>query len=153
MQALETDNHIPPCSVLLEPAGLSPEDVQGNGTVTVPRGFLRALIAELVAHSPFDEDWYARHYPDVEAARLAGGISSLQDHYKNVGYFEGRLPAEPAFDPHWYRECYRDLAEVFAASDVEGLRRHFLSSGLYEGRAGAPECLAALERWAALAKS
>ena len=144
--------YLPPCAFLLEQLGVSALDVQGHGTASVSRRFLRALIAEFVASAHFDYDWYAEAYPDVEGARLAGDIQSLHEHFKRSGYFEGRLPAELPFDPQFYRRHYRDIAESFPASDPEGMRAHFLTAGYFEGRAGTAEMLAEFERWQALAK-
>jgi hypothetical protein len=146
-------DYFPPCSVLLRQANLTPKDIQGTGSVAVPRSFLRALISELLSCASFDENWYGRRYPDVEGARLAGDIKSLHDHFKTAGYFEGRLPAEPPFDADWYRKHYRDLADAFDASDSEGLQRHYVVAGYYEGRAGSPDSLAELERWSSFANS
>jgi len=143
----------PPISLLLEGLGINATDLQGTGAATVSRRFLRALIGELVKRKRFDDDWYARTYPDVEGARLAGDVSSLHEHFQTAGYFEGRLHAELPFDPQFYRRHYRDIAESFPASDPEGMRVHFLTSGYFEGRAGTAEMLAEVERWQAMAEA
>jgi hypothetical protein len=145
-------SYLPPCAFLLEHLGVSALDVQGHGTASVSKRFLRTLIAEFAACARFDHDWYAETYPDVEGARLAGDIQSLHDHFKRSGYFEGRLSAELPFDPQFYRRHYKDIADSFPASDPEGMRAHFLTSGYFEGRAGTAEMLAEVERWQALVK-
>jgi hypothetical protein len=144
--------YFPPCALLLEQFGVSVKDIQGKGTVTVPRSLLRILLGELAVRGRFDEEWYARKYPDVEGARLAGDIKSLQEHFTTAGYFEGRLSCEPPFDREWYRQYYHDIAEAFPASDSEGMRQHYLTAGFHEGRGGTQECLTELERWIALGK-
>ena len=40
----------------------------------------------------FDEAWYLRKYPDVQAAVKAERISSAREHYRRFGRNEGRLP-------------------------------------------------------------
>jgi hypothetical protein len=138
--------------LFLKRFGMSATDLEGPGTTTVSREFLRALIGELVARMPFDEDWYSRNYSDVEAAYLAGDIQSLHEHFKTTGYLDGRLPAEFPFDAAWYRSYYKDVAKAYPPSDLEGMRTHYLELGYFEGRAGTAEMLAEVRRWQILAR-
>jgi hypothetical protein len=142
--------YLPPCKFLLEGLGIALADLQGTGTTSVSREFLRTLIGELVRRPRFDDSWYAENYPDVEGARLAGDIKCLHEHFTTTGYFEDRLPAELPFDPQWYRMYYRDIAEAFPSADPEAARTHFLTGGYFEGRAGTAEMLAEVDRWRAL---
>jgi hypothetical protein len=41
---------------------------------------------------PFDEKWYLETYPDIAAAVESGEIPSAERHFRDIGYFEGRLP-------------------------------------------------------------
>lgn len=143
--------YFPPCIFLLDHLGIPAADLAGSGNVQVSKKFLRTLIGELVKSLRFDQQWYAKTYPDVESARLAGDVESLDEHFIESGYFEGRLPAELPFDPQWYRMHYRDIEENSPESDPESMRNHFLAKGYFEGRAGTAEMLIDVERWRALA--
>ena len=126
--------------------GIDARDL-GNETVSVSSAGLRLLLSELARQQPFDAEFYADTYPDIEAARLAGVLSDLQEHFVKAGFLEGRLPFEPPFDPVWYAQYYPDVASVIPAHDAAGLRNHFLSSGLAEGRSGTAASLAAAPGW------
>jgi polysaccharide pyruvyl transferase WcaK-like protein len=43
----------------------------------------------------FDESWYLANYPDIAAAYAVGRIKNLENHYRNYGQKEGRLPRAP----------------------------------------------------------
>ena len=51
-----------------------------------------ASAAERDETVPFDEAWYRRTYPDVEAAVQAGVFSSGDEHFRLFGRDEGRVP-------------------------------------------------------------
>jgi hypothetical protein len=119
----------------------------GNETVTVRASGLRDLLVELARQQPFDPEFYADCYPDIEAARLAGIVSDLREHFVNSGFLEGRLPSEPPFDPVWYASYYPDLATVIPASDAKALRNHYMTTGIIEGRAGTAASLAMSARF------
>ena len=128
--------------------GIVPNDLaEGMVTVSVQPEGLRRLLMEIARQQPFDIEFYAETYPDIEAARLAGMVGDLHVHYCETGFFEGRLPCAPPFDPDWYAAYYPDLASVFAPGDVAGLWNHFISAGLAEGRAGTEATLAQASRW------
>ena len=135
-----------PVTRVLGLLGITAADL-ANGTVTVQTKGLGLILREIARQQPFDPDFYAETYPDIEAARLAGLIGDLQDHFVKAGFAEGRLPSEPPFDPVWYAQYYPDLSDTFPAHDVAGLRNHFLSTGLAEGRAGTAASLAAGRHW------
>jgi hypothetical protein len=89
--------YVPPIAVVLRGLGITELELRQD-KVAVSTQFLRFVISQLVSRAEFDPDWYAERYPDVEAARLAGQVASLHDHYCSQGYFEGRLPCELPFD-------------------------------------------------------
>ena len=112
-------------------------------TVTVNAEGLSFLLRELARHQPFDPEFYAESYPDIEAARMAGKVADLHEHFVRSGFIEGRLPADPPFDPVWYVQHYPDIATAIPANDIAALRNHFITAGLIEGRAGTPAGLSA----------
>lgn len=130
---------------VLRSLGIIFSDLAGD-TVTVRADALRQLLMDIARRQPFDIEFYAETYPDIEAARLAGMVGDLHTHFCETGFFEGRLPSEPPFDPEWYAAYYPDLAAVFPPGDANGLRNHFLSAGLAEGRAGTEAELAQTSR-------
>ena len=131
---------IVPASRILRDLGIGPAELAAD-TVVVNAVGLRRLLAEFARQQPFDPDFYSETYPDIEAARLAGLVADLHTHFTELGFLEGRLPAEPEFDPVWYAQHYPDLASVIPAHDTAGLRNHFLSAGLTEGRSGSAASL------------
>jgi hypothetical protein len=142
----KTGNFVPPCRLLLDRLGLTETDLKKE-TVTVSAKYLRVLIQQFARAAPFDPEWYATRYPDVEGAVLAGDVPSLQEHFINAGYFEGRLPHELSFDPIWYHSHYKDIAAVFSSDDIVGMRNHYLTGGYYEGRVGTECALPLAEEW------
>jgi hypothetical protein len=124
-----------PVGRMLRLLGIDASDL-GHATVTVQTSGLRDLLIEFARQQPFDPEFYAEAYPDIEAARLAGIVSDLREHFVNSGFLEGRLPSEPPFDPVWYASHYPDLASAIAPEDVAALRHHFMTTGLIEGRFG-----------------
>ncbi len=135
-----------PAERFLRLLGIGAEEV-GSGRVSVNGEGLASLLREVARHQPFDADFYAEAYPDIEAARLAGQLSDLHEHFIETGFLEGRLPSEPPFDAVWYAQYYPDVSSVIPAHDAAALRNHFLSSGLREGRAGTAAVLASGPAW------
>jgi hypothetical protein len=86
---------------------------------------LRTLTKEIRAIQAtglFDDVWYPRRYPDVDAA----GLSPLR-HYAEHGAREDRAP-NPWFDPAWYRSTHRlrpherPLFHYLSDGEANGLR-------------------------------
>ncbi|MBV9734809.1 MAG: hypothetical protein JO209_02785 [Acidisphaera sp.] len=140
--------YLPPIAVILKGLGLAALPAHAE-TVSVDGAFLRFLIGEILRATPFDRRFYALQYPDVEAARLAGDVPSLHEHFLRQGYFEGRLPHAFPFDARWYHDHYRDLAQVYPPDDIEELRHHFYTKGWQEGRVGISALETAAGRWLA----
>jgi hypothetical protein len=136
-----------PVGRMLRLLGIDASDL-GHATVTVQTSGLRDLLIELARQQPFDPEFYADAYPDIEAARLAGIVSDLREHFVNSGFLEGRLPSEPPFDPVWYASHYPDLSSAIPPNDAKALHNHFMTAGLVEGRAGTAASLAATGRFA-----
>ena len=132
--------HVTPVGRVLRLLGIESAALD-NATVTVEVQGLVFLLRELARHQPFDPEFYAESYPDIEEARMVGKIPDLHEHFIETGFIEGRLPAEPPFDPVWYAHYYPDIAKAIPANDVQALRNHFITAGLIEGRAGTPSSL------------
>jgi hypothetical protein len=138
--------YLPPVSLVLAGLGVTELDL-GKTQVTVSACFLRFLIGELARAMPFDGAFYSASNPDVEAARLAGDVASLHDHFIAQGYFEHRAPCRLPFDPFYYATHYDDLSRAFDARDATGLRRHYQGHGWQEGRVGVADQRPEAERW------
>jgi hypothetical protein len=143
--------YTPPVALVLEGLDTTELDL-GNDRVSVSAKFLRFLIGEIARAMPFDEDFYGQAYPDVEAARLAGDVATLHDHFVTQGYFERRRPHEMPCDPNYYATNYEDLARVFDPRDEETLLSHFRHHGWQEGRVGVAWQRAEADRWVAAAR-
>jgi hypothetical protein len=117
--------------------------------VTVASSFLRFLFNELARGMPFDATYYAAANPDVEAARLAGDVASLHEHFVAQGYFERRAPCDLPFDPFYYATHYDDLSRAFDPRDAAGLHRHYTGHGWQEGRVGVHWQRRDADRWTA----
>jgi hypothetical protein len=79
-------------------------------------------IRAIEATGLFDEVWYPRRYPDVDAAKM-----SPVRHYAEHGMREDRAP-NPWFDPVWYRASHRLLSQeiplfhYLTGGEARGLR-------------------------------
>jgi hypothetical protein len=101
------------------------------------RIFLR-LLDTYISLWPFDEEWYLRTYPEVRQAILDGHFSSAWNHFRGIGYFEGRFPFEPSVDGSWYLATYPDVANAMVKGVLSDAREHFLNFGYKEGRMPRP---------------
>jgi hypothetical protein len=144
--------YTPPLSLILQGLGITEIDMQ-RPHVSVSAQFLRFMICEYARSLPFDADQYAQANPDVEAARLAGDVSTLHEHFVTQGYFERRQPHELPFDAFYYATHYEDLARAFDPNDVTALRRHYNSHGWQEGRVGVSWQRADADRWVTAARA
>ena len=99
---------------------------------------LRRLVALALARIEVDEAWYLRQYPDVQEGIDRGEAQSATDHYRNTGFLEGRLPAEPVIDEDWYRAVNADVAAAVRSGLYPDGKQHFIEAGYVEGRLGQP---------------
>lgn len=90
------------------------------------------LSFSIADRSHFDPLYYLEHNPDVAAA----AVDPL-NHYRNVGWTEGR---DPSADVHLasvngleYIASYGDLIGALGANKPAGYK-HFATTGLFEGR-------------------
>ena len=137
---------VPNGRVLLAAMRLNPESLSKK-QVTVPATAWRALLSILVSALPFDEEFYAATYPDIDEARRRGEIPDLRMHFVENGYFEGRLGSAPRVDEAFYLARYRDVALAIAAGQFDSAREHYIKVGAAEGRAASEHDLEALHVW------
>ncbi len=102
--------------------------------VPVPRRLLARLLDLYISFWDFDEDWYLATYPDVQTAVIQGTIPSGWEHFRAVGYLEGRRGSRPVVDTEWYVEMYPDIAQAMLEGKVTSAAEHFERWGYAEGR-------------------
>ena len=129
---------LPNGRVLLEALMLTPEMLGSLPKVPVPVPALRALLSLLSSALPFDEEFYARTYPDLAKARDSGSIADLRMHFQQHGYLEGRLGAEPPVDENFYKATYPDVAIGIAGGEMQSALDHYIRAGASEGRFANP---------------
>lgn len=107
----------------------------GHHTLTLDRQGLILFLKTLLDEDQFDKSWYLETYPDVAEAIAAGELDSAWNHYREFGYFEGRLPGLGDFDPELYVHTQPDLAALLSVKDLRAAAtRHFIEYGYREGR-------------------
>jgi hypothetical protein len=104
---------------------------------TLPKPPNATTVANMragLANIAVDEAWYLERYPDVRQAVTATHFASATQHYRQAGYTESRLPAEPDVDQTTYLKRYRDLAKAHANGTLQNAADHFIDFGYREGR-------------------
>jgi hypothetical protein len=96
------DEDEPPASVspfaaVLELTGGDPDAEELPESV--PWQTVKQALQVFVPFVPFDEEWYRRQYPDVDAAVKCGVIETAHMHFIQYGFFEGRSPAADWREP------------------------------------------------------
>jgi hypothetical protein len=99
-----------------------------------PKNELRNLFRLMLSFVPVDEDWYGTIYPDIKPLIAKNLIGTPAQHYRNLGYFEGKLPFEPAVDEKWYIETYPDVKTKWVDEGRGRAKDHFIQFGYVEGR-------------------
>ncbi len=102
--------------------------------VQVAEPHLHQLLRSMIPTIQVDEAWYRKRYGDVDEAILAGKFTSAQEHYIEVGYFEGRFPRQFLVDEHWYCLAYHDVLQAIQSGQIDSARDHFERQGFQEGR-------------------
>lgn len=110
---------------------------RGHTTLSVERASLKRLISDFLAIVTVDEQWYLEVYPDVAAEVTSGNLVSATAHYREFGYFEGRLPNRRFFDPESYSMANPDVV-IAHGTDPSGLFEHFVKHGYAEARSLQP---------------
>jgi hypothetical protein len=107
---------------------------EGHQTLTLDRAGFVAFVRSLLDEASFDEAWYLAAYADVREAIARGECRSGFEHYREFGYFEGRLPGFKGFDAQRYVTGYPDLAVL---PNDQAAKDHFFVHGYREGRSPA----------------
>lgn len=141
----------PHSQILFEALGVLPDQLVAGRTVAIDGAVLRELIATALAAVNIDEDDYCR-YDDIHAARENGKIGSLNEHYSQSGYFEGRFAVPSSFDADWYLQTYPDVRLAIESGGVQSAKEHYLEMGWKEWRAPGPASVEDLRRWRRLLK-
>ena len=144
--------YVPPLALVLQGLDVTEMDFRGP-RVSVSASFLRFVLGEMARAMPFDPAYYGDANPDVEAARLAGDVATLHDHFVAQGYFERRQPHALPFDAFYYVNHYDDLAAAFDPKDASTLHTHYQGHGWQEGRAGVSWQRADADRWVLAARA
>jgi hypothetical protein len=118
----------PPLSVL------APSCVVKDGNVSLSKRDFERIMYLILSTIYVDEEWYLKNNPDVVLAIKNGEVSSPAEHYRQGGYFEGRMPFATTVDERWYVEEYPDVQQAIAQEMIENATVHFVSSGHNEGR-------------------
>jgi hypothetical protein len=147
--------YVPPFPVILRLLRIENDQqtISDQKQVTVPFGLLRLLLRGSLAARPFDEERYLRANPDVAAAVVCGEVKSGQDHFINIGYFEGRDGAEPEFAESWYLRSNSDVANAIRLGQWRSAHEHFRAAGAFELRAPNGTIDAELALWRTLFKN
>lgn len=107
---------------------------------------LRAIVQMALASVAVNEEWYLRQYPDVREAIRNETSMSATEHYRNCGYFEGRLPEEPDLDEEWYKASNSDVVTGIREGRYRNAKTHYIESGYLEGRQPRPGAAPSLYR-------
>ena len=83
----------------------------------------------------------------VAAARDAGKIADLHEHFVEQGYFEGRFGAEPRIDEEYYLQTNPDVRQAITSGTVKSALEHYLRSGAAEGRIPNPDFVDTIKCW------
>jgi hypothetical protein len=102
--------------------------------ILISRATLRRLLDLYISSWEFDEEWYLETYPDVRVAIEEKQFASGWDHYRSVGYLEGRFGSRPLVNNDWYVETYPDVAQAIIEGKVASASDHYLQFGRAEGR-------------------
>jgi hypothetical protein len=108
----------------------------GDREVRVRREILEQLIDLYVSCWDFDEEWYFATYPDVLESVKEGIFPTGWEHFRKVGYFEGRFGTKPSVDADWYVSTYPDIAQAMIDGVVTSALDHYVEHGYAEGRLG-----------------
>ncbi|MBW4491638.1 MAG: hypothetical protein KME26_00715 [Oscillatoria princeps RMCB-10] len=83
----------------------------------------------------FDEAFYLKSYPDVEAAVKAGAFQSGLEHFQQFGLRENRVLVSPLYDERFYLQKNPGVAAAVAAGGFSSGLEHYILFGEAEGRA------------------
>lgn len=107
--------------------------LQGWREVSAP--MLRSMMTSLPRIRPtleqslavFDAEAYLRRYPDVARAVEAGTTPGARQHFRDIGFGEGRDPCE--VDEPWYSKAYPQAAWEVGNGEFASLAQHYAAVG------------------------
>jgi hypothetical protein len=115
------------------------ERMQKSGReVSVPKDLILKLLGMYISLWDFDEDWYLATYPDVRTAVAQGEFVSGAEHFRLIGYLEGRRGGPHSVDTEWYIQTYPDIAQAMLEGKITSASEHFEEFGYAEGRLPSP---------------
>lgn len=145
--ALTQTVYVPHIDLLLQALRINRERLASKSKIAIDARLLRALLQGLVETIPFSAAFYLETYPDIAAAHAAGDIRDLRKHFVELGYFEGRMGAEPQVDDTFYTGLYQDVAAAVQRGDVASGSEHYMRSGAAEGRVPNAALRPAVDDW------
>lgn len=135
--------YFPPMSLLCEAMGTTPAKVMEDGVVGVPTVLLRYLIKCALSDLEFDVEVYRSQNNDMNSERRD---RALESHFKETGYFEGRLlPAR--FDADYYPRRYKDVFEAIKTKEIRSALKHYYDQGIKECRAPSRDLEKPIAEW------
>ena len=137
---------VPPYNLILKHLGPGRSDGGPNDDLTVPRKFLDSMLRCLLEHADFDEQQYLKCNPDVAIAIRRNDMRSAQEHYIQVGYFEGRAGGTPVQE-EWYLARNPDVAAAKRARKVESAEMQYRIAGAIEWRQPNPKSANDVDAW------
>jgi hypothetical protein len=137
--------YFPPVSKLCQAMGTTPSELQEDGKIIgVPANLLRHLIKCALANVEIDPEIYRAQNEDLRAQRQA---KALETHYKETGYFEGRVLPTP-FDQDYYCRRYKDVFNAIRAKKLGSAIQHYYDQGIDEFRAPSQALERPIADWA-----
>ena len=140
-------SYLPHIELILQSLRVARDRLDGRGKVAVNPQFLVHAIRQMVKSLPFDEGFYLTTYDDVAQAHGIGEIGDLHSHFIEVGFFEGRLGAEPDVDSEYYLKTYPDVGRAIAGGLIGSASEHYIYHGIVEGRAPNAGTVPEIIRW------
>jgi hypothetical protein len=124
--------YLPPFDLIRRSVEIS--TVRGELRVSVAYDDFIRILRMMISGVEVNEAWYLEQHEDIARAVSEGSVGSAKQHFKDDGYFEGRLPFPMPVDERWYLEQYPDVAESVRNGVIESAQQHFAEDGYREGR-------------------
>ena len=139
--------YMPHIDLLLQALRINRERLNSKSKVAIDAKLLKALLKTIAECTPFDEEFYMETYADVAEAYTTGQVRSPQEHFVEIGFFEGRVGAPPPVDEAYYTNLYKDVGQAIMRGDVLSATEHYQNSGYSEGRIPSAQLKSAVDAW------
>lgn len=137
--------YFPPVSKLCQAMGTTPSELQEDGKIIgVPSNLLRHLIKCALVNVEIDPEIYRAQNEDLRAQKQP---KALETHYKETGYFEGRVLPTP-FDQDYYCRRYKDVFNAIRTKKLGSAIQHYYDQGIDEFRVPRRDLEQAIAEWA-----